>query len=334
MKIPSFLPENGTIGLIAPSFGANIEPYKTRLLAAIKRFEKKGYLIKIFGDIFGYFNGASEDKVARAKHFMDAYMDKEVDVVWSIGGGELMIEILPYIDFDLLKQHKEKLFIGYSDNTNLTITLLTHLNMFSVYGYNFPSFGMKELDDFLVNGLNIIKGKEVTQYASLYHEPRDIEESDPLASYTLTQPTKWIGSDDEVVIEGRLIGGVMDILLHHLGTPYDKVSSFIEKYKDEGMVWYLESYDMDIFALKRALWQMKAAGWFKYCNGFLFGRHNKPLSFLELDEYNIYKDILGDIPFIMHMDIGHINPMMTLVNGSKVKAINNKHESKLIQKWV
>lgn len=334
MKIPRFLPENGTIGLIAPSFGANIEPYKTRLVAAIKRFESEGYQIKLFGDVFGYYLGASEDKIKRAKHFMDAYLDKTVDVIWSIGGGELMVEILPFIDFERLKQAKEKLFIGFSDNTNLTMTLLTHLNMLTIYGPNFPTFGMSILDETLVNALNIIKGQPITQRASLFHEPRELEEKEPLAAYSLTEPTKWIGSDESLCIEGRLMGGVMDVLLLHLGTPYDKVNDYIETHKVEGIVWYLESFDMDIFALKRALWQMKEAGWFQHCNGVLFGRHVKPLSFLDLDEYNIYKDILGDKPFIMHMDIGHINPMMTLVNGARVKVIHNQHESKLIQKWV
>lgn len=335
MDIPKFLPKNGTIGLVAPSFGANIEPYHTRLKAAIKRFEAAGYHIKIFGDIFGYDKGASEDKTKRAKHFMDAYMDQTVDVVWSVGGGELMVEILPLIDFELLSTYPKKLFIGFSDNTNLTIPLLTHLDVLTVYGHNFPSFGMTELDESLINALKIIQGEPIKQYAFKFHEPRALEETNPLASYTLTEPSKWVNiDDDEVIIEGRLIGGVIDILKLHLGTPYDRVKDFIETYKDDGIVWYLESFDMDVFALKRALWQMKQAGWFKYTNGFLFGRHMKNLSFLDLDEYNIYKDILGDIPIIMHMDIGHINPMMTLVNGALVKVINNKDESSLIQKWV
>mgnify|MGYP003196560136 CR=1 FL=1 len=29
MKYGKFLPENGTIGFVAPSFGCNIEPYKS-----------------------------------------------------------------------------------------------------------------------------------------------------------------------------------------------------------------------------------------------------------------------------------------------------------------
>ncbi len=334
MNIPTFLPDNGTIGLVAPSFGASKEPYTTRLKAAIKRFEEKGYQIKVFGDVFGYKNGASDTKENRAKYFMEAYKDKSIDVIWSVSGGHLMVEILPLIDFEELKKYPKKLYIGYSDNTNLTVPLLTHLDMLSIYSYNFPTFGLRELDETILNSLKLVKGKQITQYASKLHESRNLVEKDPLDPFNLTEPTKWINLyKDDVTIKGRLIGGVMDILIHHLGTPYDKVNDFIEKYKDDGIVWYLEAYDMDIFALKRALWQMREAGWFKYAKGFLFGRHVKESSFLEIDEASVYQDILGNIPTIINMDIGHIKPMMTLINGALVTVVNNKKESKLIQKW-
>lgn len=32
MRYGKFLPENGTIGFVAPSFGCNIEPYKSAVL--------------------------------------------------------------------------------------------------------------------------------------------------------------------------------------------------------------------------------------------------------------------------------------------------------------
>jgi muramoyltetrapeptide carboxypeptidase LdcA involved in peptidoglycan recycling len=334
LNIPTFLPDNGTIGLVAPSFGANKEPYTTRMKAAIKKFKEKGYKLKIFGDIFGYKMGASDKKESRAKHFIDAYKDKEVDVIWSVGGGELMIEILPFINFEELKKYPKKLYIGYSDNTNLTVPLLTHLEMLTVYDYNFPTFGLNELDESVINTLKLVKGNKIIQYASKFHEPRELKEKRPLDPFTLTEPTKWINLyEKDTKIEGRLIGGVMDILLHHLGTPYDKVHDFIEKYKHDGIVWYLEAFDMDIFAIKRTLWQMREAGWFKYAKGFLFGRHVKETSFLDLNETNVYKDILGNVPIIMNMDIGHVKPMMTLINGSLVTVVNNEKESKLIQEW-
>ena len=40
MRIPKFLPENGTIGFVAPSFGASIEPYRSLFDEALSNFEK------------------------------------------------------------------------------------------------------------------------------------------------------------------------------------------------------------------------------------------------------------------------------------------------------
>lgn len=38
MKFPEFLKKNGTIGFVAPSFGCNIEPYKTSFNMRLKSF--------------------------------------------------------------------------------------------------------------------------------------------------------------------------------------------------------------------------------------------------------------------------------------------------------
>ncbi len=43
MRYPEFLKKNGCIGFVAPSFGCNIEPYKTAFGHALDKFEKMGY---------------------------------------------------------------------------------------------------------------------------------------------------------------------------------------------------------------------------------------------------------------------------------------------------
>lgn len=44
MKYGKFLPENGTIGFVAPSFGCNIEPYKSAFENDRKYGQKRGIL--------------------------------------------------------------------------------------------------------------------------------------------------------------------------------------------------------------------------------------------------------------------------------------------------
>ena len=48
--------------------------------------------------------------------------DNECSALFSVGGGELMLEILPYVDFDEI-ENNPKWFMGYSDNTNLTLVV-------------------------------------------------------------------------------------------------------------------------------------------------------------------------------------------------------------------
>ena len=43
MRYPKFLPKNGTIGFVAPSFGCATEPYYTAFLNTQKKFQAMGY---------------------------------------------------------------------------------------------------------------------------------------------------------------------------------------------------------------------------------------------------------------------------------------------------
>ncbi len=331
MKLPKFLKIGDTIGLVAPSFGANIEPYKSRLESGIELLKQKGFKIKVFGDLFGYYKGASSSKENRAKSFMDAYTDKTVDAIWSISGGQMMYEILPLLDFKELKKHPPKFFIGYSDNTNLTFLLPTMLDTISVYAPCLTTFGMKPLDPFLINTLDLLMGKSITQHKSEFHEPLEEIEKDPLAPYTLTEKTKWVNlnGEEKVHLKGRVIGGCLDVLFPLIKTPFDKVEEFIEKYKDDNIIWFLEAAEVSIFNYKKALWQMKEAGWFKHAKGILFGRTPSALDFIDLTLFEVTKDVLKDlnIPVIMNMDIGHISPMLTMFTGAMIEVYNDEKES-------
>ena len=125
MRYPCFLSKGDTIGLVAPSFGVSGYPYYDRYVNAKKKFEELGYKIKECPSIYNLEKASSNLPEVRAKEFMDMYLDEEVDFLYSVAGGEIMMEILPYLDFEKLSNSKPKWFQGYSDNTNLTLTLNT-----------------------------------------------------------------------------------------------------------------------------------------------------------------------------------------------------------------
>ena len=160
------------------------------------------------------------------------------------------------------------------------------------------------------------------------------DEEHPLEPYNLTEQSlvrsfmtkkdqagevQAFETEGTIEFKGRLIGGCMDCLVNLTGTKFDQVKSFNERYKEDGIIWYLESCDLNVFGIRRAIWQMIHAGWFEHVKGFLIGR---PLHFGEemigLDQYHAVIDLLKEyqVPVLMDLDIGHLAPMMTLINGS------------------
>ena len=53
---------------------------------------------------------------ARAQDLMDSFKNSEVKAVFCAIGGEDAIRLLPYIDFDVIKNNP-KIFTGFSDTT-------------------------------------------------------------------------------------------------------------------------------------------------------------------------------------------------------------------------
>ena len=96
MKYGKFLPENGTIGFVAPSFGCNIEPYKSAFENAQKVWTKEGYSLSLGPNVYeGCGIGISNTPEKCAQEFNEWYEKEDVDVLISCGGGELMCENSP-----------------------------------------------------------------------------------------------------------------------------------------------------------------------------------------------------------------------------------------------
>lgn len=334
MKKFKYLKKNGKISIIAPSFGCAIEPYQTRLKTAISNFEKLGYSFDFGPNIYlNKSDGRSNTAKKCAKEFMDAYLSNS-DVIISVGGGETMCEILPYIDFEKIKKLPPKVFMGFSDNTNLTYTLATIAEVPTIYGPNFPNFAFlpfkySTLDSFnlLTNKTKLIKGYPVWQ-KELNHQE---EIANPLKTpkYSEKKVLKVYSKNTSFNVTGRLLGGCLDCLIVLCGTKYDKTKEYIEKYKEDGFIWFLESCDLNPISIERALFQLKEAGWFKYIKGLIFGR---PLCFdetlLNINHYKAISTIVDalDVPYVVDVDLGHFDPSMPLITGSMANVyIKNKN---------
>ena len=109
MRYPEFLKKGGTIGYVAPSFGCASEPYYSAFLNALQKLEKLGYGAKLGPNCFLEKGiGISNEPKLCGEELNEAYGDEEVDVIISCGGGELMCEVVPYIDFAKIAREKPK----------------------------------------------------------------------------------------------------------------------------------------------------------------------------------------------------------------------------------
>ena len=116
MRYPEFLKENGTIGFVAPSFGAATEPYRSAFDNALKKFHALGYRTKLGPNCYASDGvGISSTPENCGKEINEAVTSPDSDVLISCGGGELMCEILDFVDFDRIAQASPKWYMGYSD---------------------------------------------------------------------------------------------------------------------------------------------------------------------------------------------------------------------------
>ncbi len=340
MRYPVFIKVNDVIGFVSPSFGCGIEPYKTAFGNAVNIFNKMGYRTDIGYNCYKTDGtGISTDPESCGREFTEYYCSPGNRALISCGGGELMCEILEYVDFEKITGSEPKWFMGYSDNTNLTFLLTTICDTASVYAPCAAAFGMEPWHKSIEDAFSIITGEKakVSNYDKWERESLKSPEN-PLAPYNTTEDFKIIvymgnkrleeGDNQKIYMEGRLLGGCLDCLSNLVGTKYDKVREFVEKYKNDGIIWFLESCDLNVMAIRRAMWQLENSGWFKYTKGFIIGRpycHGQEI--MGLNQYDAVIGVAGryNVPVIMDADIGHLAPMMPLVTGSvaEISAVSN-----------
>lgn len=325
MKYPKRLSSGGKIGVVAPSAGFTECKFKEMCENAKVRLENLGYKIIYSDSCFNDLNGRSNISLVRAEEFKKMYLDEDIDVLISLSGGDYEMEILDNLNLEDIKNSPVKLFCGCSDNTILTFLLTTYCDIACVYGHNFYEIGIKHkvMDDYIHflegNDKNLVEIKAVEEKDECW------ESSEPQICYNCNYKNDWklYYEKDKIDISGMIIGGFLDNLICICGTKYDKVSNFVEKYKDIGFVWYMDICTLNPEEVKRGLWQLKNAGWFKYVKLLIIGRPIK-----QADSYGInYRDNMYDelktlhVPVIFDVNIGHISPCYHVYNGAIARVI-------------
>lgn len=277
-----------TIGLISPSSPENPEKIKE----SIHTLKNYGFNIKEGNYLYekrGYLAG--EDK-ERAQDFMDMFEDRQVDMVLCMRGGYGSMRILPFIDYEIVKNNP-KIFIGYSDITTLLNTLNSKCNLITFHG----PMGNSNFND------SDTLGSFLTTLMNGYRP------------YKLLNPlginlTRNIGGK----ASGKIVGGNLSLITATLGTPYEIDT------KDN--ILFMEDINEQPYVIDRMLTQLHLSGKLKQCSGFIIGQFtgcslpNYERS-LTTNEVMLDRVLSLNKPTLSNFMCGHDYPNLTLPIGAK-----------------
>lgn len=310
MIYPDFLKNGDTVGICAPSAGIGQEDFN-EFDISLSHLKKRGYSIYETASVRSGLIESAPPAI-RGAELNELFVRDDVKAVLCASGGDFLITMLPYIDAEAIKA-SPKWIQGYSDPTGLLYYVTTVLDIATIYGVNAGGFWMEKLHPSLLDGLDLLGGDIRPQNSFYLYEA---SRSGRDGGYALSEKVEWIAPNGNVNVKGRLIGGCLDCINDIIGTRFDGTLDFIERYKDDGIIWYFDIFAMKTEAVHNLLFKMKDMGYFEHAKGFVFGRVVFPGSFTGLSYIEAAQKILGDAPMIFEADIGHVPPKMTLINGA------------------
>ncbi|HHT84943.1 MAG TPA: LD-carboxypeptidase, partial [Firmicutes bacterium] len=126
---PQALRRGDTVAIVAPAGVVG----KQSLERGIRFLESLGLKVKVGPSVmhrWGYLAGSDE---ARVRDLMTAWTDPDVKAVIAARGGYGAMRILPYLDFEAIKQNP-KMLLGYSDITALHLAFWKEAHLITFHG--------------------------------------------------------------------------------------------------------------------------------------------------------------------------------------------------------
>lgn len=313
------LEKEATIGVTATSSGVPTELHNMLKLAC-SRMEDRGFKVICGDTVWTQDKAKSSLAINRAQEFTSMMQNDQINLIIPPWGGELLLEILELIDFE---NYKSKWILGYSDTSVLLLATTLCSGIATAHGTNIVDLRGEYSDETTAMWQNVLttkSGESVLQYSSLKYQ-KEWEHANPSSCvFHLTDETYWkTTTNNKVKLQGRLLGGCIDVIRHLIGTPFGDVQTFRKKFiNNESILWYFENCELTTTDLRRTLVQMKLAGWFEDSTGIMFGRSdaNTPVGNYTIEDvYNDLSEELG-IPVIYDIDCGHVPPQITFINGA------------------
>ncbi len=331
IRFPKALGPGSRIGITAPSSGVRSACH-ARLDRVLENVRRLG-----FEPIEGRClrtNDLEESAPAsdRAAELMDFLTRPDIDAVIPPWGGGRAIELLSKLDFERLREAAPRWVLGFSDISTILVPLLLRAGWASAHGPQLMDLPPNETDEHTTAVWRVLQGAldPVFEQRSSWHHLSEHGhgniEHDPDATFHFTEPTQWHelrprpSADADLRFEGRLVGGCLDTMKHLVGTPFGDVRGYVARHANDGVILFLENVEHAPPALLRALTQLRLGGWLDGLRGLLLGRslYRARGGDGDMTYRHALEAVLGDLPYpvVFDVDIGHVPPQLTLVEGA------------------
>lgn len=305
MKFPGKLKKGGTIGLICPSSAIKTE--QIAVCAAV--LTGMGYRVKAAGNLDAAPDGCMAGSGRVRGYWLNRmFADPEVDAVFCVRGGDGSAHMMEYVDYETIRKNP-KIFVGYSDVTNLLLGITQNCGIVVFHGPMVYSNMTEHFD------------KETK--ASFF------EAINAKDDYSFRNPA---GKEIVVLQSGRaageLTGGNLSLLSASIGTPYEADT--------RGKILFIEEVGEPMRKIDKWMTHLKNAGKLNCCAGILLGQFAEcfgtPASGCDVCKYLMDSDIFEglDIPILGKIESGHGHPMMTLPMGAACTVDTEKKEIRFL----
>ena len=269
---------------------------------------------------------------------MSLYENPVVAAIIPPWGGEFLMDMLPFLDFDKLSKLPPKWVCGYSDISTLLFVLTLCCDIATVHGSNLMNMGFASIHEADLRVFEVMSNIKTTQKSSDFWGGFTSWNDFSKEVYNLDKPSVWksLHGESRIYFEGMMLGGCMDTLCKLLSTRFAPVNEFLEKYKQHGFIWTLESCEMASPDIYRTLWQMRECSWFKHCKGIIIGRPDGYSDKRDLGLIDALDQGLGglSVPVLYDADIGHLPPQMQILNGAYGKVEFSDGKAVVVQEFL
>jgi len=317
--IPNRLQSGDEIRIIAPARGIKIIGNDTREIAR-QRFEKMGYKVscgKNTNDDNWDLTGSTtiENRIA---DIHEAFSDKNVKAIFTIIGGANSNQLLPYLDYNLIKNNP-KFFCGFSDITALLNGIYAQTGLETFSGPHYSSIGMLKGCEYTLNNLQImLSGSRKNNIIPSEEWSDDLWFLNQEERNFITNAGYWNIHNGSA--NGTIIGGNLCTFVLLLGTKYRP------EFKPNTILFIEDTEKSDITEFERNLQALLYQPDFKNVKGLIIGRFQKGSSVTreQLEFIINNKKELNNLPIIANVDFGHTTPLLTIPIGGQASINNGK----------